>query len=102
MGGLTGYLFPQPIRDSVFSTKRGLEYLSKGHKSTHDKKRRSMVPKGISIQRRLYCEPKSKVDSPSMFNPRDTTTKGKDESESVLSEIRPYLSNIGGGELELV
>ncbi|KAL0295844.1 UNVERIFIED_CONTAM: putative cytochrome c biosynthesis ccmC-like mitochondrial protein [Sesamum calycinum] len=43
MGGLTGYLFPQPIRDSVFSTERGLEYLSKGHNSTRDKKRRSMV-----------------------------------------------------------
>lgn len=38
MGGLTGYLFPQPIRDSVFSTERGLEYLSKGHNSTRDKR----------------------------------------------------------------
>ncbi|KAL0289314.1 UNVERIFIED_CONTAM: putative cytochrome c biosynthesis ccmC-like mitochondrial protein [Sesamum calycinum] len=52
MGGLTGYLFPQPIRDSVFSTERGLEYLSKGHNSTRDKKRRSMV---IKIWNRNSC-----------------------------------------------
>ena len=28
MGGLTGYLFPQPIRESVFSTDQGLSKIS--------------------------------------------------------------------------
>ncbi|KAL0318108.1 UNVERIFIED_CONTAM: putative cytochrome c biosynthesis ccmC-like mitochondrial protein [Sesamum calycinum] len=58
MGGLTGYLFPQPIRDSVF-TERGLEYLSKGHNSTRDKKRRSMVDPPLlpDVLRKGACEP---------------------------------------------